>query len=234
MQLLVGTSGFSYKQWKGTFYPADLPEAQMLRYYAQRLPAVEINNTFHRMPTPALLEKWAGEVPETFSFALKAPQRITHRKRLREAGEDAAYFFEAAAALGPRLGPALFQLPPQLRKDLPRLRAFLASLPAGARSAFEFRHESWFDEEVYQALREAGASLCVSDTDQEGRPAPLVPTAGWGYLRLRRPDYGDPELAGWADRIRAQPWSHAFVFFKHEEEGRGAALAQALLSRLRT
>jgi uncharacterized protein YecE (DUF72 family) len=233
MRHLVGTSGFSYKQWKGSFYPADLPSSQMLRYYAQKLPAVEVNNTFYRMPTPALLGKWAAEVPETFVFVLKAPQRITHRKRLQEAGEEAAHFFETSAALGPRLGPVLFQLPPHLRKDLPRLRAFLAVLPPGARAAFEFRHETWFDDEVYQALREAGVSLCVSDTDEEGRPAPLVSTAGWGYLRLRRPDYGDAELDLWAERIRAQPWSDACVFFKHEEEGKGAALAQALLSRLR-
>jgi len=233
MRILIGTSGFSYKQWKGSFYPEDLPDSQMLRYYAERLPAVEINNTFYRMPTKTLLGKWAAEVPESFTFVLKASQRITHRKRLREAGEDVAYFFETAATLGGRLGPALFQLPPYLRKDLPRLRDFLALLPAGRRAAFEFRHESWFDDEIYQALRDGGASLCVSDTDEEGRPAPLVLTAGWGYLRLRRPDYGEAELGAWAERIQAQPWSDAFVFFKHEEAGKGAALAARLLERLR-
>jgi uncharacterized protein YecE (DUF72 family) len=229
MRFLVGTSGFSYRQWKGSFYPADLPNHRMLGYYAERLPAVEINNTFYRTPSAELLGKWAAEVPETFRFVLKAPQRITHRKRLRDAGEAVAYFFGAAATLGPRLGPALFQLPPHLRKDLPLLKDFLAALPEERRAAFEFRHESWFDDEVYQALRDRGSSLCVSDTDEEGRPAPLVPTTGWGYLRLRRPDYGAAELAGWAERIRAQPWSDAFVFFKHEEEGKGAALATALL-----
>lgn len=233
MRLFVGTSGFSYKEWKGSFYPADLPVARMLGYYAERLPAVEINNTFYRMPTESLLGKWAAEVPETFTFVLKAPQRITHQKRLREAGEDVAHFFAIAATLGPRRGPVLFQLPPYLRSDLPRLRDFLALLPPGGRAAFEFRHESWFDDEVYQALRDGGAALCVSDTDEEGRPAPLVSTAGWGYLRLRRPDYGAAELAGWAERIRAQPWSDAFVFFKHEQEGKGAALATALLGLLR-
>jgi uncharacterized protein YecE (DUF72 family) len=204
----------------------------MLRYYAARLPAVEINNTFYRMPSKELLGKWAAEVPETFTFVLKAPQSITHRKRLRDAGEAVAYFFAAADTLGPRLGPVLFQLPPYLRKDLALLKDFLAVLPAERRVAFEFRHESWFDDEVYQALRDGGRALCVSDTDEEARPAPLVPTAGWGYLRLRRPDYGDAELAGWAERIRAQPWSDAFVFFKHEEEGKGAALATALIGRV--
>jgi len=231
MRLLAGTSGFGYKEWKGSFYPADLPAARMLGYYASRLPAVEINNTFYQMPRRELLEKWAAEVPETFTFALKAPQRITHRKRLRAAGEDVAYFFAAAAVLGPRLGATLFQLPPHLRKDLPLLQEFLAALPAEQRAAFEFRHASWFDDEVYDALRARGVALCLSDVDEEGRPAPLVPTAGWGYLRLRRPDYGDAELSTWAERLRAQPWSDAFVFFKHEEKGKAAAMATALLGR---
>jgi uncharacterized protein YecE (DUF72 family) len=231
MRLLAGTSGFGYKEWKGSFYPADLPAARMLGYYASRLPAVEINNTFYQMPRRELLEKWAAEVPETFTFALKAPQRITHRKRLRAAGEDVAYFFAAAAVLGPRLGATLFQLPPHLRKDLPLLQEFLAALPAEQRAAFEFRHASWFDDEVYDALRSRGVALCLSDVDEEGRPAPLVPTAGWGYLRLRRPDYGDAELSTWAERLRAQPWSDAFVFFKHEEKGKAAAMATALLGR---
>ena len=229
MRLLIGTSGFSYREWKGSFYPADLPAARMLSYYAARLGAVEINNTFYRMPRPELLEKWATEVPESFVFALKAPQRITHRKRLRAAGEDVGHFYESATRLGPRLGPALFQLPPHMRKDLPLLQDFLAGLHPDRRAAFEFRHESWFAEDVYAALSERGVALCVSDTGEEGRPAPLVPTADWGYLRLRRPDYGEAELAAWAERVRAQAWSDAFVFFKHEEEGKGAALAQAML-----
>src|SRR5262245_11830658 len=228
MRLLVGTSGFSYTAWKGSFYPKELPAAKFLAYYAQRLPAVEINNTFYRMPREELLTGWADKVPETFRFALKAPQLVTHRKRLREADEEVRRFLSVAATLGQRLGPALFQLPPNLPKDAGRLREFLAALPAGTQAAFEFRHESWFDDEVYAALRDAGATLCVSDTGEEGRPAPLVPTAGWGYLRLRRPDYSDADLDRWSGEIRAQPWSEAFVFFKHEEEGRGAALAEAL------
>jgi uncharacterized protein YecE (DUF72 family) len=231
MKVRVGTSGYSYKQWRGSFYPPDLPDAEMLRYYATRLPTVEINNTFYRMPTPALIARWAEEVPDGFSFVLKASQRITHHKRLNNAGEDVAYLFQTAAALGDKLGPVLFQLPPYSKKDAARLLDFLAVLPEGRRTAFEFRHESWFDDEVYEALRARGASLCVADTD-EAEPARLVPTAPWGYLRLRRADYTEEDLAAWADRIRAQPWQEAFVFFKHEEEGKGPALAARLIARL--
>jgi uncharacterized protein YecE (DUF72 family) len=229
MRLRVGTSGFSYKEWKGSFYPEDLPASRMLGYYASRLDTVEINNTFYRMPTKDLLGKWAAEVPESFTFVLKASQRITHRKRLKDAGEDAAYFLEAAGTLGARLGPVLFQLPPNLRKDLPRLQAFLDALPAGTRAAFEFRHESWLDDAVYDALRAKGAALCAADMDDEGgQGPPLIATAGWGYLRLRRAEYTTADLAGWADRAKALPWGEAWVFFKHEEAGRGAAYALEL------
>jgi uncharacterized protein YecE (DUF72 family) len=232
MRVLVGTSGYSYKEWKGSFYPAELKEAQMLRFYAERLPTVEINNTFYRMPTLPLLARWREEVPEGFVFVLKAPQRITHRKRLLDAGEDVSHFFKTAAGLGPALGPVLFQLPPFLKKDLSRLRDFLAQLPEGRRAAFEFRHESWFDEEVYEALRERGAALCAADTDKAEAPPPLVPTASWGYLRLRRADYAEAALLAWADLIRGQPWEEAFVFFKHEEGGKGPAFAGRLRDRL--
>lgn len=229
MRLRVGTSGFSYKEWKGSFYPRELSAAGMLRYYASRLDTVEINNTFYRMPTTELLDKWAAEVPESFSFVLKAPQRVTHRKRLKDAGEDVAFFMEAARALGGRLGPVLFQLPPNLRKDLPRLQAFLDALPAGTRAAFEFRHESWLDDAVYDALRAKGAALCAADVDDAGgQGPPLVPTADWGYLRLRRAEYTTADLAGWAQRVKALPWGEAWVFFKHEEAGRGAAYALEL------
>jgi uncharacterized protein YecE (DUF72 family) len=226
MRVLVGTSGYSYKEWKGSFYPEDMKAEGMLRYYAERLPTVEINNTFYRMPTKALVAKWAEEVPESFTFVLKVSQRVTHQKRLRDAGEDVAYFFETAGELGARLGPALFQLPPNLKKDAERLREFLAVLPEGRPAAFEFRHESWFDDETYDALRARGAALCAADTDESGEEgAPIVPTAGWGYLRLRRADYTDADLATWADRVRAQGWDRVFVFFKHEDAGKGPALA---------
>jgi uncharacterized protein YecE (DUF72 family) len=223
MRLRVGTSGYQYKEWKGSFYPEDMKEASMLAYYAERLDAVEINNTFYRMPTPAIVRKWAEQTPETFRFCLKAPQRITHKKRLAEAGEDAGFFVASARELAGKLGPSLFQLPPFLKKGADRLRDFLAVLPPGFPAAFEFRHPSWFDDEIFGILRERGAALVIAE-DEEGE-APLVATATFGYLRLRRPDYGDADLARWAERVRAQPWGEAHVFFKHEDAGAGPRLA---------
>jgi uncharacterized protein YecE (DUF72 family) len=228
MLLLAGTSGFSYSEWKGNFYPAKLPAGEMLRYYAERFPTVEINNTFYRMPAESMLSRWAQEVPAGFSFTLKAPQRITHQKRLREAESDVAVFLERGATLGGKLGPVLFQLPPMLHRDLPRLEAFLALLPAdGHRFAFEFRHASWEDDSVYAALRARGAMTCVADTDKG--ETPLVATADWGYLRLRRTQYDDSELRAWAERIAAQPWARAHVYFKHEDEGLGPQFAQRFM-----
>jgi uncharacterized protein YecE (DUF72 family) len=219
MRILAGTSGYSYPAWKGSFYPPDLPSSRMLAAYAARLPAVEINATFYRMPRESTLAGWRAEVPPGFVFALKAPQRITHRKRLSGADDDVLLFLRTAAELGSELGPLLWQLPPTQRKDLPRLRAFLALLPRGGRSALEFRHESWRSDDVLATLAEAGVALCVADTE-EGT-TPLAATAGFGYLRLRRQDYDDAALARWAEVIRVQPWSDAFVFFKHEDEARG-------------
>lgn len=231
MRLIVGTSGYSYKEWKGTFYPDDLPAAKMLAFYAGHFESVEINATFYRMPQATMLAKWAGEVPDGFTFVLKAPQRITHQRKLAGAEDDVRYFFEAAEALGPKLGPVLFQLPPYFRKDVERLREFLRRLPPAQRVGFEFRHESWEDEEVYAALRERDAALCASDTDEVADPASLlVSTASWGYLRLRRAEYSDEQLAAWRQRIDAQPWSEAYVFFKHEDEGKGPAFAKRFLA----
>jgi uncharacterized protein YecE (DUF72 family) len=227
MRVLAGTSGFSYKEWKGSFYPEDLPAEQMLSFYAARLPAVEINNTFYRMPKPALLASWAEQVSPQFRFVLKASQRITHHKRLKEAGSEVAYFFQTAATLGKRLGPALFQLPPNLKKDLPRLEAFLAVLPEGARAAFEFRHAWWFEDDVFEALRARGAALCIAE--DEDLATPLVATSRWGYLRLRRQDYDDAAVAAWAEKVRAQAWDEAYVFFKHEDAGSGPRLAAEFL-----
>ena len=229
MRVLTGTSGFSYKEWKGSFYPEDLPADAMLRYYAERLPAVEINNTFYRMPKAELLASWAEQVPDGFRFVLKASQRITHFKRLKDVSEEVGYFLRVAATLGDRLGPILFQLPPNLKKDLPRLSAFLDVLPAATRAAVEFRHASWFEDDVFEALRARGAALCVAE--DEDLATPLVATAGWGYLRLRRPDYGGPEVQAWADRVRGQSWEDAYVFFKHEDAGAGPRLAAQMLSR---
>ena len=229
MRVLAGTSGFSYKEWKGSFYPEDLPAEEMLSYYASRLPAVEINNTFYRMPKPALLESWAAQVSPEFRFILKASQRITHRKRLKEAGDEVAYFFQTASTLGDRLGPTLIQLPPNLKKDLPRLESFLAVLPEAAKAAFEFRHASWFEDDVFAALKAKGAALCIAEDEELATP--LVATAPWGYLRLRRQDYDDSAVAAWAEKVRGQAWSEAFVFFKHEDAGSGPKLAAEFLKR---
>jgi uncharacterized protein YecE (DUF72 family) len=224
MRVFTGTSGYSYKQWKGRFYPEKMKEAEMLGFYAGRFAAVEINNTFYRMPAADMLRKWGEQTPESFTFVLKAPQRITHHKRLAEAGGDVHYFFDAAKALGPKLGPILFQLPPYMKKDLDRLKGFLDLLPADPPAAFEFRHASWFDEDVRDALRARGAAMCLADTDEEPLKEIAV-TAPWGYLRLRRLAYTDADLGAWAERVRSQPWERAFVFFKHEDEARGPDFA---------
>ena len=227
MRIVVGTSGYSYKEWKGTFYPDDLPAAKMLPYYADRFDTVEINNTFYRMPEARTLERWAGEVPERFVFILKAPQRITHQKRLADVADDVHHFYDVASVLGSKLGPVLYQLPPYAKKDSAKLKDFVRRLPAGARSAFEFRHESWFDDETYAILREHNAALCAADTDEVADPEKvLVPTASWGYIRLRRTEYGDTDLAQWAERVKRQTWDDTFVFFKHEDEGKGPAFAR--------
>ena len=223
MRILAGTSGYSYPAWKGRFYAPDLPSSRMLAAYAARLPAVEINATFYRMPKATTLAAWRGEVPPSFVFALKAPQRVTHVRRLAGVEEDVGVFLRAAAELGPALGPVLWQLPPSLRKDLPRLRDLLALLPRGGRTAVEFRHESWLSDDVLAALSDTGAALCVAD--DEARSTPVVPTAGFGYLRLRRRDYDDGALARWLATVRAQGWGEAYVFFKHEDEARGPEYA---------
>lgn len=228
MELYVGTSGYAYKAWKGRFYPDDLPDKRMLHYYGQHFRTVEINNSFYRMPTVPVLEAWAGAVPEGFRFVLKAPRQITHVQRLKEAGGAVSQLLEVAAALGERFGPLLFQLPPNLRKDLGRLRDFLGLLPGERPAAFEFRHESWFDDEVFRLLGDHGAAMCVAEAEG-GLEVPFVPTADWGYLRLRRPDYGDEELDAWARRLHEPSWRQAFVFFKHEDEAKGPRMAARFL-----
>jgi uncharacterized protein YecE (DUF72 family) len=228
----IGTSGYSYAEWKGNFYPEKMAAKDMLRYYAERFPTVEINNTFYRMPKEDLLNGWAAQVPESFQFVIKASQRITHIKRLKECGEELGYLFRVTSTLGARLGPLLFQLPPNFRKDVPRLQGFLDAMPERRPVAIEFRHASWFDDETFQALRNQGAALCVADTGEEP-VVPLVATTDWGYLRLRREDFSDADLGEWARKIRAQPWTQAYVFMKHEEEGRGPKLAARLIEILR-
>jgi uncharacterized protein YecE (DUF72 family) len=228
MHFHVGTSGYSYPEWKGTFYPEKLPTKQMLGFYAERFATVEINNTFYRMPTATVLESWASQVPAQFRFVLKAPQEITHKKRLKDCGDLVASLVGVAGVLKERLGPLLFQLPPNFGKDVPRLCAFLKEIPLRTRAAFEFRHATWFDDEVFGLLRERNAALCVADAEDD-LEVPFVATADWGYLRLRRPGYDAAALASWADRMRSQYWTDTFVFFKHEDAGTGPKLATRLL-----
>jgi uncharacterized protein YecE (DUF72 family) len=230
MKILIGTSGFSYPAWKGTFYPEKIPQKDMLSFYAGKLPTVEINNTFYRLPAASMLEGWAGQVPAHFRFAVKAPQRITHQQRLKESADTVKYLFEVIGVLGERLGPVLFQLPPNMKRDVPRLRDFLALLPKDRRVAFEFRNEGWFTDEVYALLREHGVALGIAESEQI--EPPVLATTDWGYLRLRREDYVDADVARWADQIRAQPWKQAFVYFKHEDAGIGPKLAARLIELL--
>jgi uncharacterized protein YecE (DUF72 family) len=227
VNLRVGTSGFSYPEWKGTFYPEKIKSQDMLRFYAERFGTVEMNNTFYRMPTPAVTSGWSAQAPDGFRFVLKAPQRMTHFQRLQGIEENLVFFLNSAMALGDKLGPLLFQLPPNMKKDAVRLREFLAQVPPSCRVAMEFRHDSWFDDETYDLLRSAGATLCIADTDEGDTP--LVSTAPWGYLRLRRVAYGDADFALWHEKIRAQGWEDAYVFFKHEDEGKGPAFARRFL-----
>jgi uncharacterized protein YecE (DUF72 family) len=228
MNVYVGTSGYSYKEWKGTFYPKDLSEKKMLHYYGERFRTVEINNTFYRMPKASVLEAWAAEVPGDFKFVLKASQRITHMQRLKDADDSVRYLLEVAGTLKERLGPLLFQLPPNLKKDVPRLRDFLTLLPSERRATFEFRHQSWFDDEVFGLLRQNQAALCIAEAEGDLQ-VPFVSTADWGYLRLRLPDYTDADLKTWLKRVQEQGWKDAFVFFKHEDEGKGPQMAKRFL-----
>jgi uncharacterized protein YecE (DUF72 family) len=224
MKLYVGTSGYSYKEWKGSFYPEDIPAAKMLSYYAERLPAVELNNTYYRMPQPSTVESWRAQAPKNFRFSVKAPQSITLYRRLKDAGWQTKNMLETVSALGDRLGAVFFRMPEDMKKDLGRLEGFLKELPADTPVAFEFRHATWFDDDVVQLLRSHNRVLVVSDTD-EMPTNQIVTTANWGYVRLRRVRYTKAELAAWSKRIMAQKWSKAFVFFKHEDEGTGPKLA---------
>jgi uncharacterized protein YecE (DUF72 family) len=232
MRVRVGTSGWSYKEWKGTFYPEDIPSSGMLAYYAERLGTVEVNNTFYRLPKSEVLAGWAGQVPDDFSFVLKASRRITHQAKLGpDAADPLAYFFSCCEAMGEKLGPILFQTPHWVRKDLGVLRDFLGWIPEGRRAAFEFRSPTWLDDEVYEILREHDAALVAVDTGEEG-DAPLVPTASWGYARLRRVEYAPGDLEAWARRFGEPGWDELYVFFKHEDEATGPRLALRFMELL--
>jgi uncharacterized protein YecE (DUF72 family) len=227
-RLFAGASGYSFKEWRGTFYPEKLKPEEMLAFYSARLPSVEINNTFYRMPKSEMLRDWAATTPPDFRFAIKASRRITHIARLKgeAAAESVAYLYSKLVELGAKRGPVLFQLPPNLKKDLPRLGDFLATLPAGHRAALEFRNDTWFDDETYAALKRAGAALCVSERE-DGAPPPLVPTADFGYVRLRLEHYSDDDLRGWAGRLAATDWREIHVYFMHEPTA--PEYAQALM-----
>jgi uncharacterized protein YecE (DUF72 family) len=230
----VGTSGYNYPEWKGSFYPSDLPAAKMLPYYAERFSTVEINYTFYRMPTAKLVTGWAAQVPADFRFTLKAPRRITHDRKLREVADSLRAFLDAASELGPRLGALLFQLPPTFKKDLAALDDFLAAMPPRVCGAFEFRHDSWLDEEVYARLRDRNLALCIADS--ETRKTPVIATADYAYLRLRDAGYQEPDIAAWADSIRdlSTRCTDVFVYFKHEDEGKGPEFGRMLKEQLGT
>ena len=227
-RLLAGTSGYSYKEWKGPFYPEKMKPADMLAFYAERLSTVEINNTFYRMPKKNVLENWAAQVPDGFRFAIKASRRITHFKRLKDAGEELGFLLGNTEVLGDRLGVVLFQLPPNLKCDVERLDSFLELLPEHVPAAFEFRHDSWRCDDVYERLRARDFPVVAVDAADDERQE-IVPGTTWGYLRLRRPDYTRDALEQWASEIAEQGWQQAFVYFKHEDEGAGPRMAAEFL-----
>jgi uncharacterized protein YecE (DUF72 family) len=230
MLLRAGTSGFAFKEWKGPFYPEDLKDDAMLGFYAGKFPTVEINNTFYRLPKEAVLLDWASQVPESFTFAIKASQKITHFARLKAESQSAVEFLlKNTKVLAERLGPILFQLPPNLKKDVPRLQGFLAMLPDDRRYTIEFRNETWFDDEVYAMLRARDIPICV--TEQPEFASPVVATASWGYARLHKLDYTAADLTAWAAKVREMPWSDAYIYFKHDEgEGSGPPAVTTFIS----
>jgi uncharacterized protein YecE (DUF72 family) len=231
MKFWIGTSGFQYTEWKGNFYPEDLPAAKMLPFYAERLSTTEINYTFHRIPAPKTIDNWKSLTPSSFRFALKAPQRITHWSKLRECADTLRYFHDVISALDEKLGPVLFQLPPNFKKDTLVLGDFLNGLPTGMRAAFEFRHDSWFTDDVWEIFRNNNIALCLNETAEFA--APKIVTANFGYLRLRREDYGKTDIEQWAAFVKQEAkWSEAFIYFKHEEAGLGPKFAQRMVELL--
>jgi len=228
----VGTSGYNYPEWKGSFYPSTLPASKMLPYYAEHFPTVEINYTFYRAPNEKILDGWSKATPERFKLTLKAPRRITHDARLRDCGARVRQFLETASTLGPKLGALLFQLPPNLKKDVALFDAFLDSFPPKACAAFEFRHQSWFDDEIYERLRARNLALCVADSERLSTPVTI--TADYAYFRLRDEGYTPADIARWAETIRdrTRTCREAFVYFKHEESGKGPEFGRLLMKHL--
>jgi uncharacterized protein YecE (DUF72 family) len=231
MKFWIGTSGFQYSEWKGNFYPEDLAAAKMLPFYAERFSTTEINYTFHRIPAQKTIDNWKAQTPEKFRFALKAPQKITHWSKLRDCSDTLEYFCKVITGLGERLGPVLFQLPPTFKKDADVLSSFLREFP-DMRGAFEFRHESWFEDDIFELLASRNMALCIADT--ETIDTPKKTTANYGYLRLRRGDYTDEDVKRWSEFAREQDtkWSDAFIYFKHEESGIGPKLGRQMMELL--
>ncbi|MEO7319434.1 MAG: DUF72 domain-containing protein [Chthoniobacteraceae bacterium] len=228
MNFWIGTSGFQYPEWKGGFYPETISVSKMLRYYAERFRSTESNYSFRTIPSQKTIERWAAATPGRFKFSFKAPQKVTHFAKLQNCAETLAYFQKVIALLDVKLGAVLFQLPPTFKKDLFRLDSFLGELPEGMRAAFEFRHESWFDDEVFACLRSHNAALCIAESEELTTPS--VATADFGYLRLRREDYSAAAIGRWAKFVGAQAdWREAFVYFKHEETGVGPKFAQKFM-----
>ena len=232
MTVWVGTSGYNYPEWKGSFYPEKLPATKMLPYYAERFQTVEINNTFYRMPNTKVLEGWNRETPDPFKLTLKAPKRITHQARLRDCADQVRYFLTTAATLGPKLGALLFQLPPFLKLDLAVLDAFLEDFPPHVCAAFEFRHISWLNDEVYARLKAKNLALCVADSEKLSTPVEI--TANYAYFRLRDEGYTPDDISRWARTIhdKTAGCRDVFVYFKHEEAGKGPQFARLLLDAL--
>jgi uncharacterized protein YecE (DUF72 family) len=232
-RFFVGTSGYAYRAWKGKFYPAKLPQADMLAYYAEHFPAVEINNSFYKLPAPDVVASWAKQTPKSFRFVLKAPQAITHFKRLQDAQEATQAYLRVAPVLKTRRGPLFFQLPGNFKKDVPRLAQFLKMIGKQSRAAFEFRHASWLEDEVFDCLRKHSCALCYSD-DESTPQMRFVRTADWAYVRLRREAYSNGQLRTWIKRLRSADLREAYVFFKHEDTGTGPELAARLIKLLET
>jgi uncharacterized protein YecE (DUF72 family) len=228
----IGTSGYNYPEWKGKFYPEDLPASKMLPYYAARFPTVEINYTFYRLPNEKMVAAWAAATPDAFRLTLKAPKRITHDRRLKDCGDLLRAFCNVAGTVGQKLGVLLFQLAPNFKKDLGLFDAFLNDLPRGARAAFEFRHASWLDDELYERLCARNLALCIADSERMSTP--VIATADYGYFRLRDEGYTPAAISQWADVIRAHEgtWKDTYVYFKHEEAGLGPEFAATLMREL--
>jgi len=232
MTPFVGTSGYQYTAWRGVFYPDKMPTAKMLSFYAEQFPTTEINYSFHRIPNPKTIENWFESTPDHFRFGLKAPQKITHWSKLRDCADTLNYFLSVVSDLRPKLGPILFQLPPTLKMERALLADFLGTFPKGIQAAFEFRHQTWFSDEIFSLMQEHNIALCIAESSEFA--APLVATANFGYLRLRREDYAEADIRRWADYARTQTdrWESAFVYFKHEESGIGPRLAKEFIQAM--